>query len=72
MSNVYILYIKSTAATRLSEVSNVSFQFCVRLVYLELGTFEWWISGLRLDPLFYLISRLNYASFRLVINFKIN
>jgi len=27
----------------------------------ELGTFEWWISGLRLDPLFFLISRLNNA-----------
>jgi len=24
----------------------------------ELATFEWWISGLRLDPLFFLISRL--------------
>ena len=28
----------------------------------ELGTFEWWISaGLMLDPLFFLISRLNKA-----------
>ena len=25
----------------------------------ELGTFEWWISGLMLDPLFFLNSRLN-------------
>ena len=29
----------------------------------ELGTFEWWISGLMLDPLFFLISRLNMKSF---------
>ena len=27
----------------------------------ELGTFEWWISGLMLDPLFFLISRWNNA-----------
>ena len=27
----------------------------------ELKTFEWWISGLRLNPLFFLISRLNIA-----------
>ena len=25
-----------------------------------LGTFEWWISRLMLDPLFFLISKLNY------------
>ncbi len=34
----------------------------------ELGTFEWWISGLRLDPLFFLILRLNNACSPLVIN----
>ena len=27
----------------------------------ELKTFEWWISGLMLNPLFFLISRLNMA-----------
>jgi len=27
----------------------------------EQGTFEWWISELMLDPLFFLISRLNNA-----------
>ena len=27
----------------------------------ELKTLEWWISGLRLNPLFFLISRLNIA-----------
>ena len=27
----------------------------------ELVTLEWWISGLMLDPLFFLISRLNIA-----------
>ena len=40
--------------------------------YPELGTFEWWISGLRLDPLFLLISRLNNACSPLVINLQIN
>jgi len=34
--------------------------------------FEWWISGLMLDPLFFLISRLNNACSPLVINLKIN
>ena len=29
----------------------------------ELGTLEWWISGLMLNPLFFLISRLNIACF---------
>ena len=38
----------------------------------ELGTFEWWISGLMLDPLFFLISRLNNACSPHVINLQIN
>ena len=38
----------------------------------ELGTFEWWISELMLDPLFFLISRLNNACSLLYINFQIN
>ena len=38
----------------------------------ELGTFEWWILGLMLDPLFFLISRLNNACFPFIINLKIN
>ena len=40
----------------------------------ELGTFEWWISELMLDPLFFLISRLNKACSQslLYINFQIN
>ena len=37
------------------------------LVWSELGTFEWWISGLRLDPLFFLISRLNNAVLLLLL-----
>ena len=37
----------------------------------ELGTFEWWISGLMLDPLFFLISSLNNACSLLLINFPI-
>ena len=38
----------------------------------ELGTFEWWITGLMLDPLFFLISRLNNACSPLYINLQIN
>ena len=38
----------------------------------ELGTLEWWISGLMLDPLFFLISRLNMACSPIVINLQIN
>ena len=38
----------------------------------ELGTFKLWISGLMLDPLFSLISRLNNACSPLVINLQIN
>ena len=34
----------------------------------ELGTFEWWISGLMLDPLFFFISRLNNVYSPLDIN----
>jgi len=33
----------------------------------ELVTFEWWILGLMLDPLFSLIARLNNACSSLVI-----
>ena len=36
----------------------------------ELGTFEWWISGLMLDPLFFLISRLNNACSPYVTNLQ--
>ena len=38
----------------------------------ELGTFEWWISGLMLDPLFFLISILNNACSPFVIHLQIN
>ena len=38
----------------------------------ELGTFEWWISRLMLNPLFFLIARLNNACSYLVINLQIN
>ena len=40
-------------------------------IITELGTFEWWISGLMLNPLFFLISRLNIACSPLVINPRI-
>ncbi len=35
-------------------------------------TFEWWISGLMLNPLFFLISRLNIACSPLIFNLQIN
>ena len=38
----------------------------------ELGTFEWWISGLMLDPIFFLFSKLNNACSSLVVNLQIN
>jgi len=38
----------------------------------ELKTLEWWISGLRLNPLFFLISRLNKACSHLIFNLQIN
>ena len=37
-----------------------------------LGTSEWWISGLMLDPLFFLISRLNIACCPREFNLRIN
>ena len=44
---------------------NPSKEICTILVFLnytsELKTLEWWISGLRLKPLFFLISSLNIA-----------
>jgi len=38
----------------------------------ELGTLEWWISGLMLDPFFFLISRLNIACCPYEFNLQIN
>ena len=38
----------------------------------ELKTLESWISGLMLDPLFFLISRLNIARFPHEFNLQIN
>ena len=38
----------------------------------ELKTLEWWISGLRLNPLFFLICRLNIACSPLIFNLQIN
>ena len=38
----------------------------------ELKTLEWWIPGLRLNPLFFLISRLNIACSPLIFNLQIN
>ena len=42
------------------------------LPLLGLGTFKWWISGLMLKPLFFLISRLNNDCSPLAINLQIN
>ena len=38
----------------------------------ELKTLEWWISGLMLNPLFFLISRLNIAYNPHELNLEIN
>ena len=38
----------------------------------ELGTFDFWISGLMLDPLFFFISRVNNACSPLVISLQSN
>ena len=55
-----------------SDVVNLWY-FKLRLFDLtELRTLEWWISGLMLDPLFFLISRLNNTCSPLVINLQIN
>ena len=44
------------------------------ITYSELKTLEWWISGLGLNPHFFLISRLNIAwkthDFNLQINYS--
>ena len=50
------------------------YQEHIRLVMIgpELGTFEWCILGLMVDPLFFFISRLNNACSPLVINLQIN
>ena len=42
--------------------------FCIS----ELETLEWWISGLMLNPLFFLISRLNIAYTPHELNLQIN
>jgi len=44
----------------------------IKVNLTELGIFEWWITGLMLDPLFFLISRLNNACSPLYINLQIN
>ena len=44
----------------------------LKVMSAELGTLEWWISGLMLNPLFFLISRLNNACSSLVINLQID
>ena len=41
-----------------------------RSIWSELGTLEWWKSGLMLDPLFFLISKLNNDCCPLVINLQ--
>ena len=46
----------------------------IKVIPAELKTLEWWISGLRLNPLFFLLSRLNIAwkthDFNLQINYS--
>ena len=42
------------------------------VISTELKTLEWWISGLMLNPLFFLILRLNIACSPLIFNLQIN
>ena len=52
---------------------NTKFSFKkIHIIIDELETFEWWISGLMPDPLFFLISGLNNACSSLVINLQNN
>ena len=53
-----------------SLTSSNNLSLCI--LWPELGTLEWWISGLMLDPLFFLISRLNIACFPRECNRQIN
>ena len=50
------------------------FNTVLRHISTELKTLEWWISGLRLNSLYFLISRLNIAwkthDFNLHINYS--
>ena len=48
------------------------FNTVLRHISTELKTLEWWISGLRLNPLFFLISRLNIACLPHNFNLQIN
>ena len=43
-----------------------------RNILSELKTLEWWMSGLMLNPLFFLISRLNMACFPHEFNLQIS
>ena len=47
-------------------------KFLSVFIRAELKTFEWWISGLRVNPLFFLISRLSIACSPLIFNLQIN
>ena len=60
--------------TRVPENMSIEYLFenLILLIWSEMGTFEWWRSGLRLDPLFFLISRLNSSCSPLAINLQIN
>ena len=60
MSEFQVLLIKGTVAVISIDLPS------------ELGTFKRCISGLMLDPLFFLISRLNNACSPIVINLHIN
>ena len=54
-----------------SKVDNYTLYYSLRKT-TELKTLEWWISGLMLNPLFFLISRLNIACSPLIFNLQID
>ena len=72
VTTVFILVEKSSSAMQTSHSRDGKILILISNDVPELGTFEWWISGLMLDPLFFLILRLNNACSPPVINLQIN
>jgi len=72
--NVIIFHINSIVLTLISlQPDGVNLRYFKLRLFgrTELKTLEWWISGLRLNPLFFLISRLNIACLHRDFNLQI-
>ena len=82
ITNLYMLWLKGKRmeslrvfATNSDNQIPISLQPKVvdlRHFKIWMKTLEWWISGLMLNPLFFLISRLNIACSPLIFNLQIN